>query len=208
MSEDKLWLDVGGRPLLAWTLDAAAGAACFDIVVLAAPPSRWEAIDELAAGCGLAAPRLTEGGGRRQDSVAAALELCADAAWISVHDAARPLASPELFRTVLAAAHDHGAATCGVPCVDTVKQVAEGLVRVTLDRATLIATQTPQAFAANLLVRAHANARAQDIEGDDDAYLVERLGEPVAVVAGAARNLKVTRPEDLVLVRALLGEGT
>jgi 2-C-methyl-D-erythritol 4-phosphate cytidylyltransferase len=204
MGDDKLWLDVGGRPLIAWTLEAAAKSGCFDAVVIAAPRGRWEAIRKLAAGCGLPATQTIEGGARRQESVAAALRICEGAAWVSVHDAARPLAPPELFRSVLGAAQHHGAATCGVPCVDTVKQVGDGLVTATLERTALIATQTPQAFAADLLVRAHANAREHRISADDDAYLVERLGAPVAVVPGDPRNVKVTQPPDLILVRALV----
>ena len=204
MGDDKLWLDVAGQPLIAWTLNAAAAARCFDQVVVAAPASRWRAIVELAGASGLPVPETVEGGARRQESVAAALQRCAGSKWVTVHDAARPLAPPDLFRTVLGAARDHGAATCGVPCVDTVKQIGDGLVTATLDRTTLIATQTPQAFATNVLLRAHLNAREHGIQGNDDAYLVERLGKPVAVVPGDPRNVKVTGPLDLSLVRALL----
>src|SRR5207244_13633547 len=171
-------------PLIAWTFRAAAEARCFDAVVVAAPAARWSAIAELAGDCGLPVPQTVEGGARRQESVAAALERCAGSQWVTVHDAARPLAPPELFRSVLGAARDHGAATCGVPCVDTVKLIGDGLVTATLDRTTLIATQTPQAFAAEVLLRAHINAREHGIQGNDDAYLVERLGEPAGVVPG------------------------
>jgi len=204
MGEDKLWIQVGGRPLIAWTLDAVGRAACFDRLVVAAPQVRWPAVEALATAAELGDVRLVEGGARRQDSVAAALAECGDAEWIAVHDAARPLAPPELFRAVLSAARSGGAATAGVPCVDTVKRVEEGRVLATLDRDALIATQTPQAFAAALLVRAHDEARRRNVRGDDDAYLVELLGEPVTVVPGDPRNVKVTRPIDLTLVRALL----
>ena len=126
--------------------------------------------------------------------------------WISVHDAARPLTPPDVFRAVLDAARADGAATAGVPCVDTVKQVQHGRVAATLDRSSIIAAQTPQSFGADLLRRAHLNAVARGINAGDDAALVEALGEPVTVVPGDPRNFKITFPQDLILLRALLEE--
>jgi len=124
-----------------------------------------------------------------------------------VHDAARPLAPPQLFRSVLEAAQAEGAAIAGVPCVDTVKHVQDGTVISTLDRSTLVAAQTPQAFAADVLRRAHAHATEQGIEAADDAALVEAIGVRVRVVPGDPRNFKVTVPQDLVMLRALLENG-
>jgi 2-C-methyl-D-erythritol 4-phosphate cytidylyltransferase len=204
--EDKLWADACGRPVFAVTLAAIGAAACFDAIVIAAPSARWPAIRDLATTHGLPSLTLIEGGMRRQDTVAAALDCCDGHDWISVHDAARPLTPPELFRQVLGAARAEGAATAGVPCVDTVKLVQHGRVTATLDRSSLIATQTPQAFSAELLRRAHVHAAAAAIEAADDSSLVEALGEPVVVVDGDPRNFKVTFPQDLVLLRALLEE--
>lgn len=206
MGEDKLWAIAGGRPVFATTLRSIAAAECFDLVVVAAPTDRWDSIREFADAYLLTGLVLIEGGERRQDSVAAALEHCTGQDWISVHDAARPLAPPSLFQAVLAAAMTDGAAIAGVPCVDTVKQVQHGRVAATLDRASLIAAQTPQSFSADLLRRAHAGAAANGITAGDDATLVEALGEPVTVVPGDLRNFKVTFPQDLVLLRALLEE--
>jgi 2-C-methyl-D-erythritol 4-phosphate cytidylyltransferase len=202
--EDKLWADAGGRPVLAITLESIAAAGCFDLVVIAAPVARWEAIRDLVTRHQLPPVVLLEGGDRRQDTVAAALDRCAGHDWISVHDAARPLAPPELFRAVLDAARAEGAATAGVPCVDTVKQVQNGRVSATLDRSSLIAAQTPQAFDADLLRMAHLHAATHGIAAADDAALVEAIGKPVAVVPGDPRNFKVTFPQDLVLLRAIL----
>ena len=204
--EDKLWADAGGRPVFAIALDAIAAAGCFDLVVVAAPMARWEMIRSLAVSAELPPLDLVEGGESRQESVAAALDRCDGHDWISVHDAARPLTPPGLFRSVLDAARAEGAATAAVPCVDTVKQVQHGRVAATLDRSSLVAAQTPQAFAAELLRRAHLNAVASGLQGGDDATLVEALGEPVAVVVGDPRNFKITFPQDLVLLRSLLEE--
>ncbi len=204
--EDKLWAVVSGRPVLSITLQAVAAAACFDLIALAAPSDRWDAIRGLGRDHQFPELVLLEGGERRQDSVALALAQCDGHEWITVHDAARPLTPPELFRAVLDAARKDGAATAGVPCVDTVKQVQHGRVAATLDRSSIIAAQTPQAFSADLLRRAHRHAAEHGITAGDDATLVEILGEPVAVVAGDPRNFKVTFLQDLVLLRSLLEE--
>jgi 2-C-methyl-D-erythritol 4-phosphate cytidylyltransferase len=204
--EDKLWADACGRPVFAVTLEAIAAAGCFDLVVVAAPRVRWDAIRGLAITHEMPPVVLLEGGESRQDSVAAALDRCDGQDWISVHDAARPLTPPGLFRAVLDAARAEGAATAGVPCVDTVKQVHHGRVAATFERSSVIATQTPQAFGADLLRRAHLNAAVNGIDGADDATLVEALGEPVSVVTGDPRNFKITFPQDLVLLRSLLEE--
>lgn len=201
-----MWADACGRPVFAVTLEAIAATGCFDLLVVAAPRFRWDSIRDLAITHELPQLVLVEGGESRQGSVAAALDRCDGQDWISVHDAARPLAPPALFRAVLDAARAEGAATAGVPCVDTVKQVDHGRLAATLDRTTLIATQTPQAFGADLLRRAHLNAAINGLDGADDATLVEALGEPVAVVAGDPRNFKITFPQDLVLLRSLLEE--
>jgi 2-C-methyl-D-erythritol 4-phosphate cytidylyltransferase len=167
---------------------------------------RWEQIRGIAADQGLSNVVSLEGGARRQDSVSAAIDHCDGHAWISVHDAARPLTPPGVFRAVLDAARAEGAATAGVPCVDTVKQVQHGRVAATLDRSSIIAAQTPQSFSADLLRRAHLNAATRGITAGDDAALVEAIGEPVAVVPGDPRNFKITFPQDLVLLRSLLEE--
>jgi 2-C-methyl-D-erythritol 4-phosphate cytidylyltransferase len=119
---------------------------------------------------------------------------------ILVHDAARPLASADLFRRVVAAVEAGAdAAVPGVAVSDTVKQIdAAGHVVATPDRASLVAVQTPQAFAASALRRAHAAGA----EATDDAALVEAIGGRVVVVAGEDRNRKLTRPEDLDWARA------
>lgn len=202
---DKLWCDIGGRPLLAHTLDGLAASHAFDVVVVAAPKPRWDAIVQVISTAGMAAPRLTEGGERRQDSVRVALELCADCEWVCVHDAARPLVSAEVVRRAIDGAGDTGAATTAVPCVDTIKVVHDAHVIRTLERSELMATQTPQVFRTTVLHHAHAQAFANGTTGDDDAFIAERAGVSVTVVDGDPRNIKVTYPHDLDLVRALLG---
>ncbi|NBV27036.1 MAG: 2-C-methyl-D-erythritol 4-phosphate cytidylyltransferase [Actinobacteria bacterium] len=114
--------------------------------------------------------------------------------YVGVQDAARPLASTKLFEAVLAAVRAGAAAAIpGVTVSDTIKQVADGVVVNTPPRDQLVAVQTPQAFQAEVLRRAHASVGV----ATDDAALVEALGESVVVVAGERTNIKVTNPEDL-----------
>ncbi|HEV8306765.1 MAG TPA: 2-C-methyl-D-erythritol 4-phosphate cytidylyltransferase, partial [Methylomirabilota bacterium] len=124
--------------------------------------------------------------------------------WIVVHDGVRPCVTPELVTGVLAEARAHGAAVAALPIAETLKRAAEGWVTATVDRDGLWAIQTPQAFRAALLREAHRRAAADGLLATDDAALVERLGAPVRVVPGLPGNVKITRPDDLGLARALL----
>lgn len=216
---DKLWADLDGAPLLARSLRMLGTLPGLRAVVVAAPPERHKAIRSLAVGLGLTSPagvplHCVPGGERRRDSVANALAALGGERetglppLVLVHDAARPLATTGLAQRVLAAASASGAAIPGVPAADTLKRIdlaSDGTAHVveTVDRAALRAAQTPQAFALAVLQDAHAAADPV-WDATDDAAMVERLGRPVAVVVGDPRNLKVTSPGDLALVRALV----
>ena len=176
--------------------------------VVAAVPDPAEA----SAALGPVDPRvqLVTGGSTRQASVRAALGALPDVDLILVHDAARPFAGRILIDAVIEGARRHGAAVPGVPVPDTVKRLARsrGLVDTTMPREDLVLAQTPQGFRADLLRRAHDAAERAAIEGPDDAMLVERLGEPVAVVPGHRLNIKITSPEDWGLAEAILRSGS
>jgi 2-C-methyl-D-erythritol 4-phosphate cytidylyltransferase len=191
----KQFLELGGLRLIDWAL-AAAGAAC-DGVIAVLPVTHLDAT--LAPGVTAVA-----GGPTRSASVRAGLAAVpAGAAVIVVHDAARPLADPTLFERVIAAVQAGAdGAVPGVPVADTVKRVdpSDGVVLETLDRPTLRAIQTPQAFAAAVLRRAHAG----EADATDDAALVEAAGGRVVVVDGDPANLKITGPDDLERAEALL----
>lgn len=146
---------------------------------------------------------VVAGGSTRSASVRAGLAAVpADAQVVLVHDAARPLAPPALFASVIAAVRDGAdGAVPGLPVTDTIKRVARGRVVETLDRGTLVAVQTPQAFAASALRRAHAS----EPEATDDAALIEAAGGAVVVVLGDPANAKITRPGDLEAAERALG---
>jgi 2-C-methyl-D-erythritol 4-phosphate cytidylyltransferase len=201
----KQFEDLHGRRVLDWSL-AAAEAAC-DGVVAVVPADRLDdaragAAAGAAAGAVAGAVAAVAGGSTRSESVRAGLAAVPDDAEIVVvHDAARPLAGAELFhRTVAAVRAGADAAIPGIAVTDTVKRVEAGRVVETVDRSRLVAVQTPQAFRAGILRRAHAGSP----EATDDAGLVEALGGTVVVVEGDPRNLKLTSPDDLIVARALL----
>ncbi len=144
------------------------------------------------------------GGRRRQDSVAAGLaQVAADAAYVLVHDAARPLAGADVVNAVLErlGQGDVDGVVPAVPVGDTLKRVQGSSVLETVDRSDLVAVQTPQGFRADMLRRAHREVTS---DVTDDAQMIEAIGGSVVTVAGSARNLKVTHPADLDVAAALL----
>jgi 2-C-methyl-D-erythritol 4-phosphate cytidylyltransferase len=182
------------RPVVEWAVAACRPSASG--VVLVVPRGT-----DVARAHG--ADVVVEGGLTRAQSVRLGLAVVPDEAEvIIVHDAARPLASEVLFRAVIdAVTAGAGCAIPGVPVSDTIK-VVDGTqtVTATLDRASLVAVQTPQAFGAALLRRAHAEGG----EATDDAALVEALGATVRVVPGDPCNLKITTLADLGTAEHLL----
>jgi 2-C-methyl-D-erythritol 4-phosphate cytidylyltransferase len=150
---------------------------------------------------------IAAGGDERQQSVANGLaRLPKGPSIVLIHDAARPFVGRDLIDRVLAVAARGAAAVPGLPLADTVKETdTAGLVVRTVPRDRLVAVQTPQAFPRAMLETAHQRARSDPATGaaTDDAALCERLGHPVRVVAGSARNIKVTTAEDFALAEAL-----
>jgi 2-C-methyl-D-erythritol 4-phosphate cytidylyltransferase len=196
----KQFAALGGRPVVAWSIAACRPSSTGVVLVL---PAGSEDRDPLGA------EAVVEGGATRAASVRCGLAAVpAEADVIVVHDAARPLASPGLFAAVVDAVVGTGAdgAVPGLPPSDTIKTVdAAGHVITTLDRTTLVAVQTPQAFRADVLRRAHDDPAASS-EATDDAMLVEALGGVVQVVPGEPENLKITAPDDLGTAERLLAE--
>ena len=143
------------------------------------------------------------GGDRRRDSVAAGLRVISDdAGLVLIHDAARPLVTAKLVRTVIdrLLIGDVAGVVPVVPIRDTIKRVAGEFVVETVDRSDLVAVQTPQGFDLEALRAAHAGA---DGDATDDASMIEKTGGIIAIVDGDPANLKVTYPEDLAVAEAL-----
>ncbi|MDQ6919922.1 MAG: 2-C-methyl-D-erythritol 4-phosphate cytidylyltransferase, partial [Candidatus Dormibacteraeota bacterium] len=150
---------------------------------------------------------LVIGGPRRQDSIGRAVDALSGQGvdTVVVHDGARPLVTGALLERVIGAALEHGAATAVLALKNACKEVDDqGFVVRSIERSSLVSVQTPQAFSFDLLARAHREGRAQGAAVDDDAELVERIGQPVKVVPGEHRNVKITTPDDLPLLEAHL----
>ena len=230
-TRSKLDEDLGGKAVLQRTIELFNTRDDVDQIIVAAPHDE-RAFAEFKAQHGdrlaLLGATLTQGGkAHRWESVQAALKLIEDqATHIAIHDAARPATKPELIDRIFEAAKSHPAVIPGTPISDTLKRVdsepiedAGGVDQVaailgtqssspmyrvsgTIDRSNAMAIQTPQIFERDLLIRAYAQ---DDLSSTDDAGLIERLGEPVIVVAGDPTNIKLTHANELPLLRAIMG---
>ena len=197
----KAFVPLAGRPMLEWSLEAMRAAASITQIVVAIPPGH---VHDLG-GHDLA---VVAGGETRSESVARAMEAVGTEL-VVVHDAARPLVTPEIVDAVLEdleADADCGAVVAATPVSDTIKQVARGReVDSTLDRSALWAAQTPQAFRASVLREALESTGLLS-QATDDAMLVERIGGKVTLHEAPAENIKVTTPLDMRLAAILLEE--
>lgn len=200
---DKLAIDLRGRPLLAWTLEAIRAAGIVRRLVLVTAAERVEGLRSRAWLSGWDA-ELISGGQRRQESVAAGIERC-EADVVLVHDAARPLVSPGLVRLVAERARSDGAALPVTSIGETVKRLEGERVAGTLPRDGLATAQTPQGVRRALLLAAY---RHHDPYGPrtftDEASLLEAVGVPVTAVPGEPTNIKVTRPEDVAMAEGFI----
>jgi 2-C-methyl-D-erythritol 4-phosphate cytidylyltransferase len=192
----KAFVMVAGRPLLEWSLDALRAAAGVSEVVVAVPP-------------GVDYPGGVAGGESRSESVRNALAAVhADGdEVVLVHDAARPLLTPELVDRCVEGLADFDAVVAASPVTDTIKDAGpDHVVRRTLDRSALWSVQTPQVFRRPMLERALAQSPEVLAAATDDAGLIEAMGGHVGVVPAPPENLKVTTAVDLKLAELLLGE--
>jgi 2-C-methyl-D-erythritol 4-phosphate cytidylyltransferase len=202
----KQYRRICGRPLLAWTLSRFEAASSIDKVVLVVGEEAMiyvtkEIVDQY--GCDKVL-KVVPGGAERQESVRCGLEaLPISTSLVAIHDGARPVVSPgDIDRTVATASRE-GAAILAEPATDTIKHVRDGFIISTLDRDTLYRAQTPQVFSYDLILEAH-RAAADNQASTDDAALIEARGFKVRIVPAESPNPKVTTPDDLDLIEALL----
>jgi 2-C-methyl-D-erythritol 4-phosphate cytidylyltransferase len=213
----KALVELAGRPMVAWSLDAFAAAEVVGAIVVAAPPGDEERVAELAPAAG--AFRIVAGGATRAESVVAALAEV-ESELVAVHDAARPLTTAALIDEVvakLASRPDAAGVIAAAPITDTVKRAREPrpakgefprggpTVAKTESRDHLWAAQTPQAFRAEALREAHSADPQRVAAATDEAMLVEKAGGKVLIHPAPVGNLKVTTPEDLRVAELLLG---
>lgn len=199
----KQYLELAGQPILLRSLRRVMEHPRVEWVIVALPPAD-------AGKPPFALPEgvhVVAGGPERTDSVRNALAVLPESAdVVLIHDAARPLVPPELLDRALRAVAPDVGVTSALPVSDTLKRVDDGgRIMETVDRRGLWRAQTPQVFPRELILEAHRRAAADGVATTDDAELVERLGGRVIIVRGDPRNLKITRPEDVVLAERLLG---
>lgn len=203
---NKLLLPLDGIPVLVRTLRALEEATLVREIVVASREEDLLVIGDLCKTYGISKPvKIVCGGETRAASVlAATMECREDAAFIAVHDGARPLVTPELIDNVIRLAFRTNAAAPAVAVKDTIKVVEENKVVTTPDRDALRCIQTPQVFDAALLRAALQAAVAGEIPITDDCSAVERLGKEIYLTEGSYENIKITTPEDMALATAIL----
>jgi len=204
---NKLLLEVAGRPVLAWTLQAALACEAIDWIGVVGQPVDEAAIAAILTAANPAVPvQWIVGGETRQESVSRGLAaLPPGAQGVLIHDGARCLVSPSLLARCAEAVQQGLAVIAAAPVTDTIKQVdGQGTITATPDRNQLWAAQTPQGFPVQQLRDAHAMALAQGWSVTDDAALFERLGLAVQVLEAPPSNIKLTTPFDLTIAEAVL----
>lgn len=204
----KQFLSLGGQPLVVHSLRALQASPVVREIILAVPQAEREyCLTHIVTPHRFTkVTKIVSGGHERQDSVRHALAAVEpDSDIVLVHDAVRPFLTGRMIEDVVRAAVAAGAAIVALPMRDTVKQVGAGrVIERTVDRRPLWLAQTPQAFRRDWLEEAHRKAHLEGVHATDDAYLLEWLGYPVLVVEGSGENIKVTRPEDMVIGEAIL----
>jgi len=209
----KQFLELGGEPLVIFTLRRLAACAAITDFILATRGEELTSLEDRVSKARLGRPaRVVHGGDTRQQSVANALaQVAPETEIVLVHDAVRPFVTPAQIERLIAETRTRGAAILGIPAIDTVKEVKRAslpedvaLITSTIPRERIVLAQTPQAFQYPILREAFARAKQDDVTASDEASLVERLGREVFVVFGSERNLKITRPSDMDLARFYL----
>jgi len=205
-STPKQYLCLGGKPILAQTLQVFEECTSIDGIYIIVPEDHMDMVqtDIVEKYQFKKVFKLVQGGKIRQQSVWNGLKaIRSECSIVVVHDGVRPLISQQLIAQSIEEAQKNGAAVVAVLARDTVKRATNGEKVQTLLRDEIWLAQTPQTFQLPLLMKAYQEAQQNDILGTDDAYLVERIGHPITLIMGDYTNIKITTPEDLALAEVL-----
>ena len=203
----KQFLLLAGTPVVIHTLKVFEECESIHEVIVVLPAAESAGFLSLAGKHGLRkVARVVPGGVTRADSVKRGLLAIrgATAEIVAVHDGVRPFVTTEEIDTTVAAAQSDGAAILVAPVTDTIKQINDRQVVQTLNRGELRRALTPQCFRYELLRDAYQQADVSDPSLTDESALVEKLGHPISVIEGSARNIKITTAEDLAIAEAIL----
>lgn len=204
----KQLVEIAGRPILSWSVAAFDAVEDIGMIVVVCPPDRTDEYRERAIDpFEFVTPLLmAPSGSSRQESAFSGLEFVPEEyEYVILHDGARPLVSPDLIAhaiNTLKGMVDADGAIVATPAVDTLKVVENNCIVGTPDRRVFWNAQTPQVFRSGVYRRAHASALRDGFVGTDDASLIERLGGKVLVVEGKRDNIKLTVPEDYLMLAA------
>lgn len=203
--KNKLLLELEDMPIFIYTLKVfEEDESCSGIILAINDQEEREVIDLLNLYGIKKVIGLVPGGKERQHSVFHGVQALKDDGIVLVHDGARPFIDQDQIHSLVVAAEQYGASVLAVPVKDTVKKVSGNKVIETVERSSLWAIQTPQAFRMSLLRKAHEKAMEEDFLGTDDASLVERMGQDVIIVEGNYDNIKLTTPEDLFFAETII----
>jgi len=209
--KNKLFLELAGRPVIAYTLMALEQSELIDEIILSAREEDMMELRRIAEEYAISKlSTIVRGGAHRAASVKSALSAVSkEATVVAVHDGARPLIEEKHIHNAVVEAAKGGAAAVGVRPKCTLKQADEnGFITETVDRSVMFEIQTPQVFGKDIILKAYEAAEDILAQATDDCSLVERLGVRIRVVEGSYRNIKVTTPEDIVIAESLLEERT
>ena len=208
----KQLVEIGGKPILTWSVEAFDAVGDIGLIVIVCPAERQgEYLSKAVDPFSFATPIVVAAAGStRQESAFSGLELVPEEfEYVVMHDGARPLISADLIAHPIATLKgniDADGAVVAHPAIDTLKVVENGVIVGTPDRSVFWNAQTPQVFRAGIYRRAHASALSDGFVGTDDSSLIERLGGRVLVVEGKRDNIKLTVPEDYLMLVAAVRE--
>ena len=206
MGQDKLTLTIGGMSVIERTLRAFESCESIHEIIIVTREDRLQEMADLGAKCGITKLRQVVVGGstRAGSSLAGVTAASRRSTLIGIHDAARPLVTPDGIAAVYQAAKDHQAAAPVLPLKDTVKELKDGKLVSTPPRENLAAVQTPQVFQADLIRAALSEAVQNQLPITDDCSAVEAMGIPIEPVDGWEENIKITTPLDVVIAEEIL----
>jgi len=210
MGFDKLFAPLRGKPVIAYSIAAFESTADITEIILVTRAEQKPRLQALIDAEGWSkVTQIVEGGTERHLSVWGGLQaVSARAAFVAIHDGARPLTSPSVIRQCLSLARDTGAACVAAPIPDTVKRASvEGVVTGSVDRAGLWAMQTPQIFSTSIILQAYSAIMASGETVTDEVSAVQRMGVNIALLRNDEWNFKITIPRDLELAEHVLASG-
>ncbi|ASB86683.1 2-C-methyl-D-erythritol 4-phosphate cytidylyltransferase [Bacillus sonorensis] len=203
--KNKLFIEAKGLPVIIHTLKVFEGHDACKRIILVINEQEFGEFEILLKKHHFTTPiEIIPGGKERQQSVFQGIKAAGKEEIVLVHDGARPFIKREHIEQLVMKARQTGAAIVAVPVKDTIKRVQDKEVAGTIERSSLWAAQTPQAFRLSILMNAHIQAEANGFLGTDDASLVEEAGGKVAIIHGDYQNIKLTTPDDLLVAEAIL----